>query len=139
MTISEDTMEIYQRAWHYLGLWALPSKPRPEWYTAYSIAFNFCTLIVYNGCLFFSIFESDSFDILIETLLVAACSVTITIKVFLLLSCRSDISRLLELMKLLEITYITTPHERSILLDAKRKSGIATTFFICSKFVCLWC
>lgn len=137
MTISEDTMEIYKKAWHYLGLWSLPSQPRHKCYTIYSILINFTTLVVYNACLLLSLFVSHSFDDVVETLLVASCTVTTTVKVFLLITSRKEISHLMDLMKRLESTTKISDRERSILLDAKRKSSQATSFFIASKFVCL--
>lgn len=124
---------MYQWAWHYLGLWSIPVQPRHPRYTVYSVLINFTPLIVFNGCLLLSMLVSESLDDVIETLLIASSTVMTTVKVLVFITSRRYVSQLIYVMKLLETFYAISPHERSILLGAKRKSALARiVFFYCT-------
>lgn len=129
MTISDETKNIYQRSWHYFGLWSLPSQPRHPRYTVYSIILNFTTHILFSVCLVLSLFVENSFDDKIETFLVASATITSTIKLMLFLISRRDIEQLINLMQLVETVCVNSPRERSCIIAAKRKSEFATSFF----------
>lgn len=137
MTVAEDTMRFFQISFHYLGIWSLPSQPRPKSYNVCSNLVHFVVLIVFNVCILLSLFMANSLDDIIGTLLPASCTVVVTVKVLLLRSSRRDFSELMYVMKLLESNSVTSAHDRSILLGAKRKSAMATYFFIFSAFICL--
>lgn len=122
-------MSLYQRAWHYIGLWSLPSQPRRPWYTVYSVLANFIALFVFNVCILLSVLIANNIEDIIETLVIAASTVSALVKALIFLSTRRDVSRLLDVMKLVEATSITSPDEQSILLAAKRKSVMATAIF----------
>lgn len=129
MTICEDTMNLFQRAWHYIGLWSLPSQPRRPWYTVYSILANFIALFVFNVCILLSVLIANNIEDIIETFVIAASTVSALVKALIFLAGRRNVSQLLDVMKQVEATSITSPVEQSILLAAKRKSFLATAIF----------
>lgn len=133
MTISEEIINNYQRAWHYLGLWSLPSQPRHRWYTVYSYIVHFTALIVFNVGLVLSLFVASSLDDIIETLLPACSTVTAAVKVLLLKTSRRDFNQLKYLMKLLET--VISFRERSFLLSTKRKSTLVTSSILYSSML----
>lgn len=125
-------MKFYKLSWHFLGLWSLPIQHSRRRYKVYSILANFTTLIIFNTGIVLSLLIAKSIDEIIDTLLVAASSLTAIIKVILFVTSRRDIVNLFEIMKRLEAISVIDSRERSILLDAQRKSALTTIFFACS-------
>lgn len=129
MTICEDTMYLFQLAWHYIGLWSLPTHRRRPCYTVYSVLANFIALFVFNVCILLSVFIASNMEDIVETFVIAASTVSALVKALIFLACRPDVSRLLDVMMQVEATSVTSPDELTILLAAKRKSVLATSIF----------
>lgn len=132
MSIVDDTLNIYQRIWHFLGLWYHPTQRNRRWFTVYSSIVRFIVLIVYNMCFILALTVANRIEDVIETMPILASTLSAAFKAWIFLRTRRDISLIINIMKRLEVDFITDLTERSILLAAKRKSTVATVFFSCA-------
>lgn len=127
MTISENTMKMYELIWYCLGIWYPESQRR--WYIVYSVCVNFTVQIMFNLGLLLSVLVADNVDEIIKSLMFALTSVTLVIKAIIFIASGQDIRQLIAIMKRLETISVTNPKERFILNAAQRKGALSTAIF----------